>query len=95
MIRLFGKFLTSCQRLKMVIVQCILFLVAIRSWCLIQLDAINAFLRVDLTKEVYMSLPIGFGSKGVGFSGMQIREIIVWLKRNLQTMIFKVIFISS
>lgn len=45
---------------KLVTVKAILALASIKKWHLHQLDISNAFLNVDLSEEVYMSLPLGY-----------------------------------
>lgn len=49
---------------KSVTIKLIIALVAMKHWHLIQLDVTNAFLRGELLKEVYMSLPQGYSNKG-------------------------------
>ncbi|XP_019265301.1 PREDICTED: uncharacterized protein LOC109242880 [Nicotiana attenuata] len=48
----------------MVTVRSVLFLAASRHWIIHQMDVYNAFLQVDHTEEVYMSLPQDFSKPG-------------------------------
>nr|GEW27153.1 ribonuclease H-like domain-containing protein [Tanacetum cinerariifolium] len=45
---------------KMVTVRCVLSLAVQNSWSIFQLDVNNAFLYVDLAKDVYIALPEGY-----------------------------------
>ncbi|RVW83660.1 Retrovirus-related Pol polyprotein from transposon RE1 [Vitis vinifera] len=49
---------------KIASVRLLLFMVAMRSWPLYQLDIKNAFLHGDLAEEVYMEQPPGFVAQG-------------------------------
>ncbi|GKC56890.1 ribonuclease H-like domain-containing protein [Tanacetum coccineum] len=46
---------------KMVTVRCLIVVAVSNSWPLYQLDVNNAFLYGDIIKDVYMTLPLGFG----------------------------------
>ncbi|KAJ8763505.1 hypothetical protein K2173_002388 [Erythroxylum novogranatense] len=47
---------------KMVTLRTIIALAAMHHWPLYQMDVYNAFLQGDLSEEVYMTLPEGFGN---------------------------------
>ena len=49
---------------KITSVRLLLFMAAMRSWPLYQLDIKNAFLHGDLAEEVYMEQPLGFCCSG-------------------------------
>lgn len=49
---------------KMATVRTVISLAALYSWLIFQMDVHNAFLNGDLSEEVYMTLPQGFGSQG-------------------------------
>nr|XP_009801478.1 PREDICTED: uncharacterized protein LOC104247216 [Nicotiana sylvestris] len=49
---------------KIVTVRSIIVIAASRPWLILQMNVHNAFLNGDLTKEVYMQLPKGFGRQG-------------------------------
>ena len=49
---------------KIASVRLLLYVVAMQSWPLYQLDIKNAFLHGDLAKEVYMEQPLGFVAQG-------------------------------
>ena len=49
---------------KSVSVRIVLSLATMNGWFLHQMDVNNAFIHSELVEDVYMSLPLGFHSKG-------------------------------
>ena len=49
---------------KMVSIKRLLVVATVKGWYLDQLDVNNAFLHGNLSKEIYMALPLGFQSQG-------------------------------
>ena len=61
----------------------VLSLAAVKGWVLHQMDVNNAFLHGDLDKEVYMSLPSGFHSKGECASTSNCGPLVCKLNKSL------------
>jgi hypothetical protein len=51
---------TCSPVIKLVTVKVLLFIAAIKGWCLLQFDVNNVFLQGDLKEEIYMRRPPGY-----------------------------------
>ena len=69
---------------KITFVYLLLYMVAMRSWPLFQLDIKNVFLHGDLTKEVYMEQLPGFVAKGESGLVCKLRRSLYDLKQSPQ-----------
>ena len=65
-------------------VRLLLSMAAMSSWPLYQLDIKNAFLHVDLIKEVYMGQPPGFVAQGDSSLVCRLRRSLYGLKQSPQ-----------
>ena len=65
---------------KIAFVRLLLFMTAIRSWPLFQLDIKDAFVHVDLADEVYMEQPPGFVAEGESSLVCKLRRSLNGLK---------------
>ena len=65
---------------KIASIRLLLFMTAMRSWPLFQLDIKNVFLHGDLAKEVYIEQPLGFVAQGEFGLICQLRRSLYGLK---------------
>ena len=75
-----GYFDTFSPVAKIASVRLLLFMTAIRSWPLFQLDIKDAFVHVDLVDDVYMEQPPGFVAEGESSLVCKLRRSLYGLK---------------